>query len=158
MSEPNLIEESRRLCEALEKVLPSIHVPAPEATFVTPAGTSVTVKLSSELAAVVGSLAWRAHDFATLACGLFENRRVVPGAVIARSLMETTALVYLVQKKTRQALTERKLVALDDFLVRCMSGNRLMDGAPESPNILTAIQALDKEPGCDRYADFYASL
>jgi hypothetical protein len=39
-----------------------------------------------------------------------------------------------------------------------MSGNRLGKGEPESPNVLTAIQALDKESGCDRYADFYASL
>ena len=47
---------------------------------------------------------------------------------------------------------------LDDFLVRCMSGSRLGNGDPHSPNVLTAIQALNKGPGCEKYADFYASL
>jgi hypothetical protein len=72
--------------------------------------------------------------------------------------METTALFYLVYRKTERAVSERNLVLLDDFLVRCMSGNRLGSGEPDAPNVLTAIQALDKEPGCDRYAYFYASF
>lgn len=158
MDEPDLIAESRRLCRDLEQQLPRIHAPSSEATFETGAGITVTAKIPSKLAAVVGSLAWRAHDFAVLACELFERKRVIPGAVITRSLMETAALLYLIHKKTIQAVSEKNLVSLDDFLVRCMSGNRLGTGDPDAPNILTAIQALDKEPGCDRYADFYASL
>lgn len=158
MNEPDLIAKSRRLCRDLEQHLPRVHAPASDATFRTGSGESVTAKLPSKLVAVTGSLAWRAHDFAVLACELFERKRVIPGAVISRSLMETTALFYLVQKKTAQAIAEKNLSHLDDFLVRCMSGNRLGSGEPDAPNIITAIQALDKEPGCDRYADFYASL
>ncbi len=158
MDEPDFIAESRRLCHDLEQQLPRIHTPSSEATFTTAAGNSVTAIIPSKLAAVTGSLAWRAHDFAVLASDLFERKRVVPGAVIARSLMETTALFYLVHKKTANAVSEQSLILLDDFLVRCMSGNRLENGEPDAPNILTAIQSLDKEPGCDRYADFYASL
>lgn len=158
MNEPDLIAESRRLCQELERQLPDIHVPSISASFVAPSGASVTAKLPTKVAAVVGALAWRAHDLATLACDLFEQHRVIPGAVITRSLMETSALVYLVYKKAAQATRERQIETLDDFLVRCMSGNRLGTGEPESPNVLTAIQALDKESGCDRYADFYYSL
>jgi hypothetical protein len=158
MDEPDLIAESRRLCFDLEQQLPRIYIPSSEATFRTASGKSVTVKIPSKLTAVTGSLAWRAHDFAVLASDLFERHRVVPGAVIARSLMETTALFYLVHKKTLTAVSEKSLLLLDDFLVRCMSGNRLSNGEPDAPNILTAIQALEKEPGCDKYADFYASL
>lgn len=156
--EPDFLVESRRLCGELEQKLPHIHAPSSEATFLTASGKSVTAKVPSKLAAVTGSLAWRAHDFALLATELFDRKRVVPGAVIARSLMETTALCCLVHKKTVQATTDKSLVLLDDFLVRCMSGNRLGTGNLDSPNILTAIQVLDKEPGCDSYADFYASL
>jgi hypothetical protein len=158
MDEPDLIAESRRLCRDLEQQLPRVRAPSSEATFTTASGNSVTAKMPSKLAAVTGSLAWRAHDFAVLASDLFERKRVVPGAVIARSLMETTALFYFVQKKMAKAVSEKNLILLDDFLVRCMSGNRLGNGEPDAPNILTAIQALDKEPGCDRYADFYSSL
>lgn len=158
MPEPNLIEESRRLCLALKQRLPRPHMPSPDATFLNAKGESITVKVPSKLLAVVGSLAWRAHDFGTLACDLFEHQRVVPGAVITRALMETTALVYSVWKKTNQAVAEMNLKALDDFLVRCLSGNRLGTGDPEAPSVMTAIQAVDKESGCDHYMDFYASL
>src|SRR5262245_17902083 len=102
MSEPDLIAESKRLCSTLEQVLPQIHAPGHDATFETSDGRSVTVKLPSKLVAVIGALAWRGHDFATLACDLLNQQRIVPGAVISRSLMETTALVYLVWKKTNQ--------------------------------------------------------
>jgi hypothetical protein len=158
MDEPDLIAESRRLCRDLEQRLPRIHIPHPDATSTTASGVTVTAKIPSKLAAVIGSLAWRAHDFAILACELFEGKRVIPGAVITRSLMETTALFYLVQRKTAQAVSARTLVSLDEFLVRCMSGSRLGNGDPDAPSVLTAVQALDKEPGCDGYAAFYASL
>ena len=156
--EPDLIAESRRRCGELERMLSHVHAPSSEATFTAASGQSMTVKIPSKLVAVEGTLSWRAHDFAALACDLFERKRIVPGAVIARSLMETTALFYLVYKKTVQALDQRSLTHLDAFLIRCMSGNRLAKGEPESPNILMAIQAIDKEPGCEKYADFYASL
>lgn len=159
MDEPDFIAESRRLCRDLEQRLPRIHAPSSEATFKTEAGVTVTAKIPSKLAAVGGSLAWRAHDFAPLACELFERNRVIPGAVITRSLMETTtALIYLIHKKTAQAISAKDLISLDEFLVRCMSGSRLGNGGPDPPKVLTAIQALDKEPGCDKYAGFYASL
>jgi len=158
MDELDLIAESRRLCQELKRQLPDIHVPSLSASFVTASGASVTAKLPTKVAAVAGALAWRAHDFAALSCDLFEQQRVIPGAVITRSLMETTALVYLVYKKAAQATREHRTDTLDDFLVRCMSGNRFRAGDPESPNVLTAIQALDKEPGCDRYSDFYSLL
>lgn len=157
-NEPDLIVESRRLCGELEQALSHINIPSIEATFTAVSGRLIMVKVPTKLAAVEGSLLWRAHDFAVLACDLFQQKRIVPGAVIARSLMETTALFYLVQKKTTQALDQKKLDHLDAFLILCMSGNRLAKGDPRSPNILTAIQAVDKEPGCDRYADFYAGL
>ncbi len=157
-NEPDLIAESRRLCGELERALSHVHAPSSDATFTAASGRSITVKIPSKLAAVEGSLSWRAHDFALLACELFERKRVVPGAVIARALMETTALFYHVHKKASQALAQGNLADLDGFLIRCMSGNRLANGEPDSPNVLTAIQAIDKEPGCERFADIYASL
>jgi hypothetical protein len=158
MNEPDYIAESKRLSRDLKRQLPLIHAPSTEATFNTASGQSVTAKIPSKLAAVTGTLAWRAHDFAVLACELLERKRVIPGAVITRSLMETTALFYLVYRKTERAVSEGSLVVLDDFLVRCMSGNRLGNGDPDAPSILTAIQALDKEPGCDSYANFYSTF
>ena len=116
------------------------------------------MKLPSKIAGVLGALCWRGHDFATLACELFERQRVIPGATMARALMETTALVFLLHKKISHAILQRDIISLDDFLVRCLAGNRLESGDPKALNVLTAIQALDKEPGAERYADFYTVL
>lgn len=52
----------------------------------------------------------------------------------------------------------KNLFELEDFLMRCMAGSRTEEGAPTALNVLTAIQALNKEPVCDKYADFYALL
>lgn len=158
MNDPDFLVESRRLCADLQERLPHLHTSSTEAAFKTPEDDFVTVKIPTKLAAVSGSLAWRAHDFATLACDLFDRKRIVPGAVIVRSLMETVALFHMVHKKSRNAVAERSLDTLDNFLIRCMSGNRLANGELDSPNVLTAIQSLEKEPGCDRYIDFYSSL
>jgi len=158
MRKPDLIFECRRLCGEVEQHLPGVYCPGEDATFLSPSGTLVTVKIATKFAAAAGALAWRAHDFATLACELFDAKRIIPGAVIARSLMETVALTYVVHKKAAMALATRNLQLLDQFLVRCLSGNRLGAGDPESPNVLAAIDLLEKEPGCDRFKDFYAVL
>jgi hypothetical protein len=157
MRESDLILESRRLCDEIKQLLPKVSYPSLDATFLAPAG-GVTVKVPSKLAGAVGALIWRAHDFASLACDLFDARRVIPGAVIVRSLMETTALVYVLHQKTARAVVDRNVQELDEFLVRCLSGNRLATGDPESPNVLSAIDKLEKEPGAERYKDFYESL
>lgn len=158
MSEIDFIAEARRLCHDLEEMLPSFHSPSSETTFSMSDGSLIWAKLPSKLIAVAGSLAWRAHDFATLSLDLFESNRIIPGAVIARSLMETTALLYTVHKRTKDALATGHVEALDEFLVRCMSGNRLRTGEPESPNVLTAIQSLENENGAEGYLKFYESL
>jgi hypothetical protein len=157
MNEPDLIAESRRLCHALESFLPTFHLPSVDATFLTSQGLWITVKLPSKLVTVVGSLAWRAQDFATLALDLFENKRTIPGAVITRSLMETTALVHLVHSKVKKALAMEDANSVDEFLIRC-TGSRLSDGAPQSPSVMTAIESLDKEPGAEGYLKFYETL
>lgn len=154
----DFIIESKRLCGELEKILPLEHLPSQAAIFQNNEGELITAKIPSKLAGVVGSLSWRAHDFSSLACELFERDRVISGAVIARALMETTALIYLTHRKIKQTLSERNLSILDDYLITCMSGNRLSDSDPKSLHILTAIDKLDKEPGCDSYRRFYDSL
>src|ERR1700686_2897322 len=55
MDDPDFIAESRRLCRELKRQLPQIHAPSSEATFKTEAGVTVTAKIPSKLAAVVGS-------------------------------------------------------------------------------------------------------
>ncbi len=107
---------------------------------------------------IMGSLAWRAHDFGDLSHELFVRKRVVPAIVLTRALMETTALLHLVYRKINQAINNQELGELDEFLVKCMSGNRLNSTEPDSPNILTAINHLEGEDGCEAYLNFYNSL
>jgi hypothetical protein len=156
--EVDFVVEMEKLCTDLAKRLPSHYVPSSENTFTNLAGISITSKIPSKIMGVIGSLAWRAHDFADLSQELFVRKRVVPAIVLTRTLMETTALLHLVYKKINQAVNAQELEELDEFIIKCMSGNRLNPTEPDSPNILTAIQHLEKEGGCERYSDFYNSL
>lgn len=115
-------------------------------------------KLPSKVTAAIGGLAWRAHDLAELAHELFGRKRVVPAIVLTRSVMECSALVYLVHKKVEQALRAGAQKELDDFIVSCLSGNRNDPNDPRSPNVLTAIGHLEKELGADGFTKFYNVL
>ncbi len=155
---PDFIAETKRLCAELSRRLPQEYRPQPEHSLTTISGRFITSKMPSKLMAVVGALGSRAEDFAEVCHDLFKKERTVPAAVITRALMETTALLYLLHKKLKKSLDEKNIIILDEFLILCMDGSRVDSSKPQAPNILTAIQHLDKEPGCDQYLRFYESL
>jgi hypothetical protein len=158
MDEPNLIAEAKNLCHKLTNRLPSSFILTNDTWFISPAGNMIGNKLPSKAMSVIGSLAYRAKDLSELSCELFERKKIVPAVVLTRALMETTALLYLTQKKIAQSLETEDITELDEFLIKCMSGNRINPSEPDSINIMTAIQHLDREAGCERYADFYNTL
>ena len=54
MPEPNLIQESRRLCRVLESHLPQYHATSLDATFLNASGELVWAKVPSKVSAAVG--------------------------------------------------------------------------------------------------------
>ncbi len=158
MDDFDYVREAGRLCQELARRLPEKHTPSPHQTFRTASGAEITAKLPSKLLASVVSLVWRANDLAELSHELFERKRVVPGIILTRSVMECAALVYLIHRKTTQAVDAQALGALDAFLISCIAGSRTMETDPQAPSVLTAIDHLEKEPGAEGFRGFYDSF
>lgn len=158
MEEPDLIEATQNLCETLIKILPKHYTAKPEDWFDAGDGTSVLGKIPFKLMGVIGGLGHRAADFSQLIVELSQKDKTIPSIVLTRSLMETTALLYLTHKKLLKCIESESIAELDNFLIRCMAGNRTNPGDPDSPNVLTAIDHIDKEQGCENYAEFYNAL
>jgi len=155
---PALIERAKELCDELARRLPTTHSPAAHQSFVAPNGRVIVAKIPTKLATVLGALAWRAKELADLSHELFKRDHLVPAIILTRALMESTALLYTVFKKTTVSIEARELATIDEYLVRCLAGSRKNANDPQSPNVLTAVQHLEKEDGCDGFLAFYETL
>lgn len=62
-----------------------------------------------------------------------------------RAVVETTAMIYWLDKKTAEFLKVRNEEAFDEFLMKGMLGSKDETTPEESYNVLTAINHLDKE-------------
>jgi len=158
MSEPDLLREIGRLCGELAQLVPHEYAAKEADWFSDGLSGRVLSKVPFKIIGVIGGLAHRALDLGRLVQELYERHKVVPGIILTRSLMETTVLLYLTCKKMKRSIETQSTDELDGFLASCLSGNRTNEADPNSPNVLTAITHLEREEGCDRYADFYNAL
>jgi hypothetical protein len=70
--------------------------------------------------------------------------------------METTSLVFVTQKKIKQAVESGRIGKIDDFLMRTIFGSKIEDDPIKSYNVLTAIDHTDKKH--EVYRDMYNEL
>jgi hypothetical protein len=98
----------------------------------------------------------RVSDLADVALELFTGEKLVPAFIITRSVVETTALIYRVDQKSKEFISNRDERTYDEFLMKGLLGSRDGTTPEESHNILTAIQHLDKEFG--GLSQMYATL
>lgn len=87
----------------------------------------------------------RVSDLADVAIAQIADGRLVPAFVTTRSVVETTAMMYWLWKKSRDFLDNRDENKYDEFLMRGMLGSRNDMTPHESFNILTAVDHLDRE-------------
>lgn len=90
-------------------------------------------------------LVHRVSDLSDVAVELFSAKRLVPGFVMSRAVVETTAMMYWLHVKAKEFSEKRDEKAFDEFLMKGMLGSK--DGTTEhsSYNVLSAIDRLDKE-------------
>lgn len=116
--------------------------------------------LKSKLPYKAGSfrevLIHRVSDLADVAIDLYESGRLVPAFVMTRAVVETTAVVYWLHKKSRDLIEKQDEKAFDEFLMKGMLGSKDKTTRYESYNVLTAVDHLDNEfPGL---RDMYNTL
>lgn len=87
----------------------------------------------------------RVSDLADVSIELFTLGSLVPAFVMARAVVETTAMMHWLHEKAREFLEKKDEDAFDEFLMNGMLGSK--DGTTEqiSYNILTAIDRLNKD-------------
>lgn len=96
-------------------------------------------KLLYKVVSLVYSLHHRAVDLSKNGLSLYLDKHYLSAAILIRSLMETTSLVFYVQKKVNQVVESKNIGDIDDFLMKGIFGSRITDDEYKSINILTAI-------------------
>jgi hypothetical protein len=86
----------------------------------------------------------RMSDIADVTVDLYENNRIVPAFIMTRSLIETTALLSQLHRKSCEFLETADEEAYDEFLMKGI-GSKDKSTEIDSQNILTAMNRLDSE-------------
>jgi hypothetical protein len=113
-------------------------------------------KLPFKAASLREVLIHRVSDLSDVALELFKGEKLVPAFIITRSVAETTALIYRLDQKSNEFITNRDERAYDEFLMKGLLGSRDGTTPEESHNVLTIIEHLDKE--FDGLSKMYAKL
>lgn len=113
-------------------------------------------KLPYKVVILTFSLHHRAVDIAKNSYSLYKDENYLSSAILTRSLMETSSLIFVAQKKVKQAVNSGKIGAIDDFLMRSIFGSKMEDDHIKSYNALTAIDHTDKEH--EKYREMYDRL
>jgi hypothetical protein len=88
----------------------------------------------------------RVAELSETALELYKKEdRIISAFLITRAVHETTALFYWFYEKLNQTTKNNELGNFDNFIMRTMFGWRLEDDDfPKAPNILTAVDKLNK--------------
>lgn len=97
-------------------------------------------------------LAYRLVDIANASLDLFESGRLVPGCILARSVLETVAGVHMLNKHISGVREAEQFEEFVNFLGRASFGSRDQSSNFEAFSVLTMVDHLHKEYGIrDQY-------
>lgn len=117
--------------------------------------SSIT-KLPFKVISLVHSLHHRAIDLAKNSYQLYINEDYLASAILIRSLMETTALTYLVKKRVLQTVESENIDHIDDFIMNSSFGGKTEDSPLTCPHIMKAVNHTNKK--YEKYREMYAWL
>jgi len=90
-------------------------------------------------------LLYRVSELADDSCKLFRLERHVSASILTRSIIETAALLFLLNKKIKYTIDYDNITDIDAFLIKALLGsrNKLDDLMPVAINVLTTIDHTD---------------
>lgn len=136
------IEDARQVASSFRASLPSEV-----------AARSLTLKSNTPFKALVlrEALIHRVSSIADGAISEFDAGRWVAATILVRAVVETTALLFSLNRRVSRAIREKNDDDLTEFLRRTMVGSRTEPDLPEAINVLNFIDAVEKEfPGFRR--------
>jgi hypothetical protein len=101
--------------------------------------------LPFKAASIQEVLIHRISELAQPTAELYDRGRLVPAFVLTRSVVETTALMYVLHRQLKEFLTSHNEDAFDAFLMRALLGSRGKAPNIEALNVLTTIDHVDND-------------
>lgn len=147
-------EDERNFAEAL-KILAQFKASLPGR--VEAAKTSHKAKLPFFAACLRECLLYRVTELGQSACDATKDGKLVSAAILTRAVLETVALLVLLDQRVREAVAEsRQIKALDDLVSRALVGCRNKATPLEAINIRTILEHATKR--YDGLAQIYDDL
>ena len=132
-------EEATRLLKLFEESLPD-HVD--------PSLKELPTQTRFHVICLRDVISHRIKDLTEKVLPLYESEQRVPAFLVTRAIIESVALLYQLHRKIVSAIEASDVVELNDWLWNAIFGSRNTDTDMTSPNVLTALDRMDKEhPG-----------
>jgi len=130
-----MLSEAKQLADLIASSLPAkIEI----------AALSLNSKIPFKALSLRELLIHRVSELATPAVELFEQRRLIPGVILTRAVVETVALTFSLHKQIESFLSSHDVAAFDNFLMLSLMGSRLPDSTHQATNIITLVKHVEK--------------
>jgi len=141
------LETARALAESFASSLPAL---------VDPAMFTLRSKLPFKAISVRELLIHRVSALADAAILLFERHNYLGGVVVTRSILETVAIAFALERALNRFVRVKDAAALDQYLMRLLLPSGAPDAKHQAMDITGLIDSVDKKvPGFRQtYNDF----
>jgi hypothetical protein len=105
----------------------------------------VTSKLPFKLASLREVLIWRVLDLSESAITLRKAEQNVAAAILARSVMETTSVLFVLQVMAEDLIVTKEVGKFDQTVMAMLFGSKNKSTPAEAINVLKHIDRMDKK-------------
>lgn len=105
---------------------------------------STIAKIPFKVATIKEIFLYRVADLSKIAIELIDKKKCLAAAILIRSIMETTAMLYYVYNKMKSVVEKNDVGDIDEYLMRVILGCKEQEDLSKPINVLTAIQKVDK--------------
>ena len=128
--------------DVLEK---TVRINASLPPYAEPRTVSYTAKIPFKALSVRELLIHRIANLSQVACKLLDGEEYLSSIIISRAVVETTAVIYYIDKKMKECLDKDNIEGFDDTVIKLLFGSRNEMTEVISINILTLIEHWSKE-------------
>lgn len=118
---------------------------------------SKTSKLPYKLSSIIYSLTYRGQELASGAISLYKKSNYLSSAILIRSLMETSSILFHVESKIKKSIEDFEIDLVDQYLMKISLGSKNQKSDYNILNCITAIDLVDKKK-YDNYRKMYDQL
>lgn len=148
------MDDSRKLLNEAKRYVKDFRMSLVSRT--DPAQVSLTAKIPYKALQIREALLYRATDLADASCALVDMQNLVSAACTTRAFQETVAMLFYINRKIKDAIDDQNISALDETLMKALTGSKNNPDMRVPINILTVVDRVEKEiPG---FRDAYDNL